>query len=85
MGFCMTADDVLAYMASLPKADRASGLQSDSLIQQAWLLLRNDGNFYEEIVVRHRLNECQNLSESKYDLAVEQAGYLCVEAVFKKR
>jgi len=81
----MTSDDVLAYMASQPKSERASGLQSESLMLSAWLRMRSDRRFYDEIVLRHGLDLCQEIIPGKHDLAIDHAWYLCVEAAFKKQ
>jgi len=79
----MTSDDVLAHMASLPRNERACGLQSDSLFLAAWLKLRTDKQFYHEVVVSHGLHNCEDTDTPEFKSAIDYAWYLCVEATAK--
>lgn len=55
----MTVDDVLAHMASTPKRDRPTELRSDTAMLQVWLFLRTDVAFVQDVIERHRLDQCR--------------------------
>lgn len=60
----MTTDDVLAYLASKPKKHRPSELRSDARMLSVWLRMRNDADFFDDVIVRHRLENVIELDES---------------------
>lgn len=47
----MQADDVLAVLASRPKRERPTELRSDSAMLSAWLRLRKDRDFIQDVLV----------------------------------
>lgn len=60
----MPVDDILAYMTSKPKRERPHELRSDSKMLKAWLLLRKDVDFRNDVLCRHGLNKRSILLES---------------------
>ena len=79
----MTADDFLAYMASKPKKERPILAKKDSFMLKAWLILRNDKFFLEDVICRHGLRTCDKIDENKHDHAIGNAWSHIVRVLLK--
>ena len=77
----LTADDVLAYLATKPKRERPTELRSDARMLAVWLRLRDDQYFRDDVVCRHGLhNFCEILeSDETHEHAVSNAWGHCVQ------
>lgn len=51
----MTSDDILSYLANLPKRNRPTELKSDSKILSSWIWCRQSKQFYMDVIARHGL------------------------------
>lgn len=60
----MTIDDVLAYVAALPKSSKPTSLRSDSTMLKVWVTIRKDVEFFNDIIVRHNLSSVQQFDSS---------------------
>lgn len=83
----MTADDVLAYLASQPKSKRPTELRSDATMLRAWLLMRDDEAFWLDVIFRHCLTTQSSFdpSDSMDEHAISNAWGHCVQAVLEHR
>lgn len=79
----MTTDDFLAYMASKPKKERPTLAKKDSSMLKAWLILRKDKKFFEDVIYRHGLHSCDKIDEEKHDHAIGNAWSHIVEVLIK--
>lgn len=79
----MTSDGVLAYMASRPKKNRPTELRSDARMLAAWLRMRHDKAFCDDVLIRHGLHLCREIDESNptHDHAIGNAWGHSVQAV----
>ena len=79
----MTSDDVLAYMASRPKKNRPTELRSEARMLAAWLRMRLNEAFHDDVIIRHGLNRCHKIDETNltHDHAIGNAWGHCVRAV----
>lgn len=77
----MTADDVLATIASLPKSDKPPALRSDSVMLKVWQVLRRCRNFQYDIIVRHNLQNvpAADLQKPEHEHAWGNAIGMCVK------
>lgn len=69
----MKSDDVLAWLASQPKKTRPTVAKSDSAMLRAWLKLRSDKYFREDIIERHGLTHRLYLNPADDDHAIGNA------------
>ena len=83
----MTTDDILAYLARKPKRERPHELRSDAKMLQAWLLLRDNMWFRQDMLSRHGLRDkrIEDLDESKefHAHAIGNAWGFAVEAIME--
>ena len=82
----MLSDDVLAYLAAKPKKERPTELRSDAKMLAAWLRLRNNKEFLNDVVCRHGLHACFAIDESDlaHEHAIGNAWAHCVQALIQK-
>ena len=59
----MVSDDVLAYLAKTPLRDRPTNLRSAAKMLEAWLRLRDDKAFRDDVLCRHGLHSCYAIDE----------------------
>lgn len=84
----MNSDDVLAYLAGLPKRERPTELKSDSAMLLAWRLMRKDGYFYWDVVVRHGLHKISGvdgITPARDEHAIGNAWGHCVQEVLEHK
>lgn len=77
----MTSDDVLAYLANRPKKERPVALRSDAAMLRAWILLRSEKPFRDDVVCRHGLHSCFKIIEPEHDHAIANAWSHCVRVL----
>lgn len=83
----MTVDDIFAYLASKPKRERPTELRSDANMLSAWLRLRTDKAFRDDILCRHGLHSLANIDETDptHEHAIANAWSHCVQVLIKQR
>lgn len=69
----MTSDDVLAWMAMQPNRTRPVVARSHSAMLKAWLLLRKDRCFRDDVIGRHGLTHRLYLNPVDDDHAIGNA------------
>jgi hypothetical protein len=81
----MTSDDILAYLAAKPKRERPTMLKLDAIMLKAWLSLREDIDFRNDVIIRHGLHNSFGISESSptHEHAIANAWSHCVRVVSK--
>jgi hypothetical protein len=77
----MTADDVLAYLASRPNWDRPREMRHDAAMLRCWKRLRTDREFYADVVMRHGLDSQQYIIGNKHRHAIGNAWGHCVQVI----
>lgn len=77
----MTADDVLAYLAAMPKRDRPIAARTDAAMLRAWLALRSDKSFRDDILCRHGLHSCYAIVPDEHEHAIANAWSHVVQAL----
>ena len=79
----MTSDDVLAYLSLRPKRQRPTMLKLDANMLKAWLLLREDVDFRNDVLIRHGLHNSFAISGSSptHEHAIANAWSHCVRVV----
>lgn len=79
----MISDDILAYLASKPKRERPTMLKLDALMLKAWLRLREDKTFLDDVIIRHGLHNSSGISEASptHNHAIANAWSHCVRVV----
>lgn len=69
----MTNDDMLCYLADHRPKDRPTEMRSDKVMLIAWIKMRNDKEFYEDVILRHGLHKIQRCDLDKADAVHEHA------------
>jgi hypothetical protein len=80
----MTSDDVLAYLASRPKKERPVVLRSDAAMLRAWLLLRHEKPFRDDVLCRHGLHSYAKIIETDHEHAIANAWSHCIRVLVKE-
>ncbi len=70
-----------AYLAQKPKCDRPIELRSDVKMLTAWLRLRNNKTFRDDVMCRHGLHVCYAIDEQDpaHEHAIANAWSHCVQ------
>jgi len=69
----MTSDDMLSYLASQPKRKRPHELKSDVKMLWVWQTLRNNKEFYDDVILRHGLEKLDLPRLNPWDVNQEHA------------
>ena len=77
----MSPDDVLAYLARMPKCNRPVEMRGDKQMLAAWQRLRNDPVFSDHVLWRHNLHDKSIEDFANNENALGNAWGLCVESI----
>lgn len=82
----MTSDDVIAYLAKLPRRTRPTELQTDAEMLRAWLNCRDMEDFRDDVICRHglmllKVEDLQPHTNSIHEHAITNAWGWLVESI----
>jgi hypothetical protein len=69
----MSPDDLLAYLAAKPKKEKPTLAKSDKSMLKAWIYLRNNKYFINDVLCRHGLSSCYQIDEIEHEHAIANA------------